>query len=53
MTPAGPAPRPHPRRELTEVSLEPDPVAQFRQWFHDAVASGVTEPNAVVLATTT
>jgi len=51
MTPAGPAPRPHPRRELTEVSLEPDPVAQFRQWFHDAVASGVTEPNAVVLAT--
>ena len=31
--------------------LDADPMAQFAQWFSDAVAAGVPEPNAMVLAT--
>ncbi|MGH8868048.1 MAG: pyridoxamine 5'-phosphate oxidase [Actinomycetes bacterium] len=36
---------------LAERDLAPDPVAQFRRWFHDAVAAGLVEPNAMVLST--
>jgi pyridoxamine 5'-phosphate oxidase len=32
--------------------LRPDPLDQFRAWYEDAVAAGVPEPNAMVLATT-
>ncbi len=31
--------------------LEAEPVAMFRRWLDDAVASGLHEPNAMVLAT--
>jgi pyridoxamine 5'-phosphate oxidase len=36
---------------LVESDLAADPVSQFRSWFTDAVAAGLTEPNAMVLAT--
>jgi pyridoxamine 5'-phosphate oxidase len=36
---------------LTQDSLDPDPIAQFRQWFDEARASGIPEPNAMTLGT--
>jgi pyridoxamine 5'-phosphate oxidase len=39
------------RAGLTEVDLAPDPITMFRQWFDEAVASGLHEPNAMVVAT--
>jgi pyridoxamine 5'-phosphate oxidase len=36
---------------LTEGDLAPTPLAQFRRWYDDAVAAGLPEPNAMVLAT--
>jgi pyridoxamine 5'-phosphate oxidase len=36
---------------LLETDLDPTPLAQFTRWLADAVAGGVTEPNAMVLAT--
>lgn len=36
---------------LVEADLAPDPVTQLRRWLRDAAAAGVTEPNAMVLAT--
>lgn len=36
---------------LDEDDLEADPITMFRRWLHDAVAAGVYEPNAVVVAT--
>ena len=36
---------------LTETDLAPDWVGQFERWFADAVAAGLPEPNAMVLAT--
>lgn len=44
------------RREYTlaglkEQDLAPDPIVQFQRWFQDALASGIVEPNAMVLAT--
>lgn len=36
---------------LTEESLNPDPIAQFRLWFEEARASGIPEPNAMTLGT--
>jgi pyridoxamine 5'-phosphate oxidase len=36
---------------LDERDLDPDPIAQFKQWFAAAQAGGVVEPNAMVLAT--
>ena len=44
------------RREYTlaglrEQDLAPDPIVQFQRWFEDALASGIVEPNAMVLAT--
>lgn len=39
------------RGELTEDLVDADPIQQFRTWLHDAIAAGVAEPNAMVLAT--
>jgi pyridoxamine 5'-phosphate oxidase len=36
---------------LTEADAEPHPLDQFRRWFEEAVASGMHEPNAMVLST--
>jgi len=36
---------------LDEGDLAPDWLAQLRRWFDDAVAGGIGEPNAMVLAT--
>jgi pyridoxamine 5'-phosphate oxidase len=36
---------------LAEADLAPDPFAQLGRWLADAVAAGVPEPNAMVLAT--
>jgi pyridoxamine 5'-phosphate oxidase len=38
-------------RALDEAALAPDPIEQFGAWFADAVAAGLPEPNAMVLAT--
>lgn len=39
------------RGSLREVDLAPDPFLQFHRWFDEAVAAGLPEPNAMVLAT--
>ena len=39
--------------ELTETSVDPDPIRQFARWFADAEAAGLNFPNAVALATAT
>jgi pyridoxamine 5'-phosphate oxidase len=39
------------RAGLDESALAPDPVSQFRAWFHDAVSARVVEPNAMIVAT--
>ncbi len=44
------------RREYAEAGLDvgdldAEPVEQFRRWFAEAVAAGLGEPNAMVLAT--
>ncbi len=36
---------------LTPTTVDPDPVAQFRQWYDDAQARGVRQPDAMTLAT--
>lgn len=38
---------------LLEKDLAATPMDQFARWFHDAVAAGLREPNAVVVATST
>lgn len=38
---------------LTEADADADPVRQFARWFQQALAAGVTEPNAMTLATCT
>jgi pyridoxamine 5'-phosphate oxidase len=43
----------YPRRQLRESDLAPTWLAQFEAWFADAVAGGLPEPNAMVLATAT
>ncbi|WP_024287742.1 pyridoxamine 5'-phosphate oxidase [Cellulomonas sp. KRMCY2] len=43
--------RSYARATLREVDLAAEPIAQFQRWFEDAVAGGLTEPNAMVLAT--
>ena len=35
---------------LDEADLAAHPLAQFRRWYDDAVAAGLREPNAMVLA---
>jgi pyridoxamine 5'-phosphate oxidase len=37
--------------ELLEADVNADPVEQVRRWLDDAVAFGIAEPNAMVLAT--
>lgn len=44
------------RKEYSRATLDisnvlPDPVKQFEKWFDEAVQAGVTEPNAMHLAT--
>lgn len=41
------------RGTLDIGDLLPDPVAQFRRWFDEALAAKVIEPNAMSLATAT
>ncbi len=41
------------RATLARTDLAADPLTQFNQWFEDAVAANVFEPNAMILATTT
>ena len=38
-------------RGLSEAELAPDPVTQLQRWLAEALDVGVTEPNAMVLAT--
>ncbi len=39
------------RAELSEEASHADPIAQFEQWFNEALHSEVLEPNAMTLAT--
>jgi len=39
------------RAGLAEADLAPDPVTMFGQWMQEAVAAGLHEPNAMVVAT--
>ena len=41
------------RTGLDEASIAADPLAQFDRWMQDAIAAGLPEPNAMVLATAT
>ena len=43
--------RSYERGALSEETVTPDPLDQFRRWLHDALIYGVPEPNAMVLAT--
>ena len=52
MTPAD-LRRDYARAGLTEADAADDPLAQFERWFNDALAAGVPEPSAMVLATAT
>lgn len=36
---------------LSEGEVDPNPLAQFRKWFEEALEKGVMEPNAMTLAT--
>ena len=38
-------------RGLDEADLDPDPLVVFDRWFAEAVAAGLDEPNAMVVAT--
>ena len=37
--------------ELSEKSVDKNPLEQFRKWFNDAIQYGVDEPNAMALST--
>lgn len=37
-------------RGLTEAELGPDPITAFESWLGDAIATGIHEPNAMVVA---
>jgi len=39
------------RAELSEEASHADPLQQFDQWLHEAIASEIPEPNAMTLAT--
>jgi pyridoxamine 5'-phosphate oxidase len=41
------------RGGLAESDLLPDPIAMFERWYADAVAAGIHEPNAMVVASAT
>ena len=36
---------------LSEDELNPDPLLQFREWFDQVLASGLPDPNAMILST--
>jgi len=40
-----------PDAPLEAADLAPDPIAQFQRWFAEAVATGVSEPEAMCVAT--
>jgi pyridoxamine 5'-phosphate oxidase len=40
------------RAHLDVGDVDPDPLAQFQRWFHEAQTAKVHEPNAMALATT-
>ncbi len=40
------------RQGLRRNTLDADPFVQFRKWLNEAIASGLPEPNAMVLSTT-
>ena len=39
------------RAGLSESDVDPEPVEQFRRWFEEALAAGLHEPNAMIVAT--
>lgn len=41
------------RAGLDTVDLNPDPIAQFHEWFEKVLAAGLHEPNAMIVATAT
>lgn len=41
------------RGGLHESDMADEPIRQFQRWFDDAVAAGLPEPNAMVVATST
>jgi pyridoxamine 5'-phosphate oxidase len=41
------------RGQLHREDLDADPIRQFARWFEDATAAGLTDPNAMSLATAT
>ena len=41
------------KASLDESEVAPDPIAQFRAWFEQAIAAAIPEPNAMTLATAT
>src|SRR5262245_59523953 len=43
--------REYARGSLDERSVDPDPIAQFAHWFHEARQSQLPEPTAMALAT--
>jgi pyridoxamine 5'-phosphate oxidase len=43
--------REYTREELTEDSVQKDPMGQFASWFDEALAAGLPEPTAMVLST--
>ncbi len=40
-------------KQFDESEVNKDPIIQFQTWFNDALSAEVTEPNAMVLATST
>ena len=40
-------------QSLSEKDVEANPIKQFEKWFQQALASGIEEPNAMTLATST
>lgn len=49
----GPLRRSYEAGEISERTVDPDPIQQFNRWFNDAQAADLIEPNAMVLATCT
>ncbi len=45
--------REYARARLDEADADPDPIAKFGHWFHQAEEAQVLEPNAMTLATAT
>src|SRR6266536_2250 len=50
MTPGSATPVP---RGLSEDQIADEPMTQFARWMADALASGMSEPTAIVLSTIT